>query len=63
MNTNIRVQMHKEMHKAKRKGEWDKILDFSKLDSVKHPKQPNLDILEIVLYAMGKKESEIEELE
>lgn len=63
MNTNIRAQMHKKMYKAQRKGEWDKIIDFSKLDSVKHPKHPDLDILEIILYAMGKKESEIEELE
>lgn len=45
---------YKEIRDAYHNKDWIKIQTLSQIDAIRHPKEPNLEILNIILTALGK---------
>lgn len=54
--TDVLKDIYQDIRRARQQKNWSKIRDLSEIDTVRNPTRPNLEILTIIVKALGRTE-------
>lgn len=60
--TDVLKNIYQDIRRARQQKNWSRIRDLSKIETVRKPTRPNLEILAIIVEALGSREPKSKEV-